>query len=123
MELALGALVVAAALGFVIYPLLRPRLASTPGGPDADRQQTLAERRQAIYREIVDLEFDHRVGKLDEADYRELSDACLARAASLLAEADAEQTLLDERAEREIAAMREALHAAAARHDADKASR
>ena len=74
----------------------------------ADEDSTEA-RRRAIYNEILDLELEHRIGKLSQADYQELRDDCLARAAALLAEEDAQHSAAAERVEREIAAMREAL--------------
>jgi hypothetical protein len=112
-ELLLGALVVAGALGFVAYPLLRPATGRAPAASHGPEATDLAARRRAMYEEILELELDYRVGKIDEADYRQLTEACLARAAALLAEADSRQAALEERAEREIAAMREALRSVA----------
>lgn len=109
MELALGAVLVLVAVAFVITPLVRRRPGPTAAAPMDDDAGELTARRRAVYREILDLELDHRVGKLDQGDYRELSEACLARAASLLAEEDARASALDARAEREIAAMRDAV--------------
>ena len=114
MEILLGAVVVILALGFVMLPLLRRRVpgrlgvADAPSPADDPRVAGPADRRE-IYRQILDLDLDHRVGKLDDADYRELSEACLARAAALLAEEERDTAAADERVEREIAAMREAL--------------
>ncbi|HYU17460.1 MAG TPA: hypothetical protein VEQ11_02075 [Chloroflexota bacterium] len=109
MELLGGSIVVIAALGFVCYPLIRWR---EPGaGGQVDAEDGLAARRRAIYQEMIDLDLDHRVGKLDDADYQQLYQTCLARAAALLAQADAQATQAEERVEREVAAMREALRA------------
>lgn len=111
MELVFAALVVLAALGFVIRPLLGSRGAawsSVDAAYDGD-PTSLADRRLAVYREVLDLDFEHQLGKLDDSDYRMLSAACLARAASLLGEDDARDAAVDERVEREIAAMREEL--------------
>ena len=114
MEYALGALAVLAVLAFVAYPLFRR---VEPGTSTAEAPETFAERRAAVYRELLELEFDHRVGKLSDADFRELADACLARASQLVAAEERTTEALDARIEREVAAMRAALHARAARDE------
>ncbi len=111
-ELVLGAIVVVLALAFVVYPLLRPkqRAALEPvRGSESDNPWAA---RQTIYREMLELEFDHRVGKLDEADFQQLSEDCLARAAALMAESDARRAGADDTVEQEVAALRADLHAA-----------
>ena len=111
MEYLLGGLVVLIALAFVGWPLLRPPR-SVPTGEAPVLSS--AEQRAAIYRELLELELDQRLGKLDEADYRALADALLARAAALLSAEDATIESLDEQIEREIAEHRRALHPASA---------
>ncbi|HZO28694.1 MAG TPA: c-type cytochrome biogenesis protein CcmI [Chloroflexota bacterium] len=107
MEYLLGALVVLAVLAFVVVPLVR-------------RQQTESlppialdcpDERAAIYRELLELELDQKVGKISEADFQELSDGLLARAAALISQED---SLLnsDDAIEREIAAARASLREA-----------
>ena len=108
MEYLLGAVAVLAALAFVAYPLFR-RSEAAP--LPAETPETFAERRAGVYRELLELEFDHRVGKLSEADYRQLADACLARATALVAAEEQTTEAIDARIEREVAAMRAALHA------------
>ena len=110
MEYVLGMLVVLAALAFVAYPLFRR---SAPVAPSAEAPETFAERRAAVYRELLELEFDHRIGKLSDADFRQLTDACLARASSLVATEEQTTEALDARVEREVAAMRAAMQARA----------
>ena len=110
MEYLLGTLAVLAALAFVAYPLFRR---SDYAPPSAEAPETFAERRAAIYRELLELEFDHRVGKLTDADFRELADACLARATGLVAAEERSTEAVDARIEREVAAMRAALRARA----------
>jgi hypothetical protein len=107
MEYALGAVIVLLALGAVIYPLVRPR----PGykvlaGIDIEGEQALEMQRASIYCEIADLQFDHRVGKLAEADFLELRQGLLERAAELLAEDDRRRTALGHLVEREVARVR-----------------
>ena len=110
MELVLAAIVVGAALAFVAWPLVRPTPTSQQADPAAADEAAFASRRQAIYDEILELELDRQVGKLSDADFRELSEAALERAASVLAEADASQAATDEHLEREIASVRESLN-------------
>ena len=113
-ELWLGALLVVLALAFVAYPLLRPRAAPDAHVAEVDEAAGSTVDRYNVYREMLDLDFEHRLGKLNDDDYRELSEACLARAAELLAQEDARESEAAERAEREIAAMREALRSSRA---------
>jgi hypothetical protein len=107
MEYALAALVVLAVLAFVVLPLVR----GVEAAPVAPAASTAAQERAAIYQELVELELDQRVGKVAEADYREQADVLLARAAALISEEDAQASAADEQIEREIAAMRAAMHA------------
>jgi hypothetical protein len=105
MEYALGALVVLAVLAFVVLPIVRRRqpdvLAAQVSGP--------VETRAAIYQELLELELDQKVGKIAEADYRELSEALLMRAASLISDEDGHQEPVDDEVEREIAQARATL--------------
>lgn len=101
----LGAACAVAAAVFVLSPLARP----APVRPGQARPDDLAAQRAAIYRQILDLEFDLRTGKLSEPDFREQSEALLARAAELLAQAEGTDEELDRRLEQEIAAARAAL--------------
>lgn len=111
MEYILGAVVVLIALAFVGWPLIRPpRAVVTASEPVLSP----AEQRAAIYHELVELELDQKLGKLDEADHRALADALLARAAALLTDEDASIERIDGQIEREIAAQRQAPRAAPA---------
>ena len=111
MELALAALLVTGTLAFVVYPLIRPPAASQAEVVEqATPPHDLTSRRHAIYRDIVDLQFDRRMGKLTQADYQQLSEESLRRAADLLAQGDAADEDLDAQVEREIEATRAALH-------------
>jgi hypothetical protein len=102
MQYALGALVVLAVLAFVVLPIVRrgkPRSEAAPvAGP--------AETRATIYRELLELELDQKVGKIAEADYRELSEALLMRAASLISDEDGLPAPEDDEVERAIAQAR-----------------
>jgi hypothetical protein len=111
MEYMLGAVVVLIALAFVGWPLLRP---PRTGALDVEPVLSPAEQRAAIYRELVELELDQKLGKLDEADHRALADALIARAAALLADEDATIESIDDQLEQEIAAQRRAMRAPSA---------
>jgi cytochrome c-type biogenesis protein CcmI len=104
-EYLLGVLVVVAVVAFVVLPLLRGRRADgeTQVSPDP------ASERAAIYRELMELELDQKVGKIADADYREINDALLARAAALISQEDADTAAADAQVEREIAEARKAL--------------
>lgn len=106
MEYALAALVVLGVLAFVVLPLVRGVQAPAPSAGAS----TAAEARAEIYRELVELELDQRVGKVTEADYRDQADALLARAAALISREDAATAAVEEQVEREIAAARVSLH-------------
>jgi hypothetical protein len=108
MELLLGATVVAVAIGFVVWPLFRTEQSADERAPEAGGLSGITSRRE-IYREVLDLELDHRVGKLSDEDYRALSEASLARATALVAEEERQIEAADIRVEQEIAAMRQAL--------------
>ena len=74
--LALGALLAVAAVVFVARPFLRePSPADdrldAPGELDR-RQLELAEERDRALGALKELEFDHRTGKVSDADYRAL---------------------------------------------------
>ncbi|MBI4492128.1 MAG: hypothetical protein HY690_04985 [Chloroflexi bacterium] len=101
----LGLLLAALAIAFVLYPLARPGRPQ----PGEEPRDELALRRAAIYREVLDLEFDRKLGKLSEADYRTSSAALLQRAAALLEQAAVAEQELDARLEQEIAAARVAV--------------
>lgn len=101
----LGACVVVAVLAFVVLPLVRRQ---RPGSPVLEAVNS-AHERAAIYRELLELELDQKVGKIAEADFRELNDTLLARAAALIAREDSLSAAADAEIEREIAEARAAL--------------
>jgi hypothetical protein len=86
----LAPLLVILALALVVWlvgaPLRR--------GPQAAKSEAKLERvgpeaaRDAKYREIRELEMDHRTGKLSDADFRELDRQLRAEAVAILRELD-----------------------------------
>jgi len=59
----------AAALAYVVWPLLRPGPAAVM--VEDDRLTELLGRKDAVMQGIKDLEFDYRVGKLSEEDFQQ----------------------------------------------------
>jgi hypothetical protein len=106
--LLLGLLLALLALAFVLYPILRPRAAAVE--PIAQPAE-LEERRRTLYRQILDIEFDQQVGKVDETDARELTERLLHQAASLAAQQSTAEAEADAELEREILAVRRSLAA------------
>lgn len=102
-----GIALVAAAAAFVLLPFARGahlENAVVTTGQTADRH--------ALYRQVLELEFDRDMGKLAEEDYRRLSAELLAEAGEALREERGALGVVDEEIEREIAAARAAFAAA-----------
>jgi hypothetical protein len=80
-ELACILVVTAATLFYVFY---------LPGklylGPEKTRASYLRERKDAVYENLRDLNFEYKAGKVPEADYRSLKSSLEDEAATLLAE-------------------------------------
>ena len=73
LELALGLLLAAGAVFFVLRPILRPETVDVAAGADAedagaDPDDDLSPRAVAL-RALKEIEFDRATGKLDDADY------------------------------------------------------
>jgi hypothetical protein len=107
LPIALGVLLVAATASFALWPLLARRGAA----PSGALVKAPGEERFLLYRQVLDLEFDHQTGKLSKEDYELLSAQLLGRAARLLEEARGETKDLEDEMEREISAARRALAA------------
>jgi hypothetical protein len=102
----LGIILVAAAAGFALLPFVRGAraegLTSEPAPPD----------RFVLYRQVLELEFDHQLGKLSAEDLAQQSNELLAEAGLALREERGTMVELDAEIEREIAAARAAFAAA-----------
>jgi outer membrane protein TolC len=62
-------------------------------GPEKTRLAYLEERKQAVYENLRDLNFEYKAGKLPDSDYQSLKSSLEEEAAALLAEiANLEQT-------------------------------
>jgi hypothetical protein len=78
------ALLVALTFLFVFY--VQPD--ASDNAPHRGRLDQLIERRDAIYENMRDLNFEHRAGKFSEADYIETKRSLELEAARVLAEMD-----------------------------------
>jgi hypothetical protein len=87
-------------LAVIALPLVRPpaREASSIGAVSAE----LLARRDRIYGELRELEFDLRVGKVTDPDYSESRDRLESEAARVLRAIDVEVLALDAAIEREV---------------------
>ena len=88
LALALGAVLAVLAVVFIAAPFLRepaPRSdrLDEPGEPERRRLQLTEERDRALGA-LKELEFDHRTGKVSDADYRDLVGPLRRRAAGTL---------------------------------------
>lgn len=102
----LGILLVAAAAAFALVPFARgargDTFTSEPGLPD----------RFGLYRQVLELEFDHQLGKLSADDLAQQSSELLAEAGQALRTERGSFGELDAEIEHEIAAARAAFAAA-----------
>jgi hypothetical protein len=87
-EVAICLLVTATAFFYVFY---------LPGtlylGPEKTRASYLRERKDAVYENLRDLNFEYKAGKVPDADYQSLKVALQDEAAALLAEIARLETL------------------------------
>jgi hypothetical protein len=111
LPIVLGVLLVSAMAAFALWPLLARRGVAAAG----TLEKAPGDERFLLYRQVLDLEFDHQMGKLSKEDYDVLSTQLLARAAGLLREAHEETKELEDVLEREIAAARRALSSSRSR--------
>jgi len=102
----LGIILVAAAAAFALVPFARgvraESLSTEPGVPD----------RFVLYRQVLELEFDHQLGKLSAQDLAQQSSELMAEAGQALRDELGSIGELDAEIEREIAAARAAFAAA-----------
>lgn len=83
MHYALGFLLSAFVVAIVAAPLFRERRMWAALAPST-RRAILLEQRDTTLRELKDLDFDRRMGKIDDADYAELHASAAARATAVL---------------------------------------
>lgn len=103
----IGILLVASAAIFALLPFLREGHAA-----DAVASESASADRFGLYRQVLELEFDHQLGKLSSADFEQLSSQLLAQAGETLRLERGSLNEIDAEIEREIAAARAAFVAA-----------
>lgn len=86
----IGLLIVAAVAWYVAAPL-RAGWRDSHGDLDSDPRADLQMRRETLYREIADLDFDRRLGKVTEDDYRLERENYVSEAAAVLEELEQTQ--------------------------------
>ncbi len=84
----LGFVIVAVVALFIAWPLLERRTAALAGARLSDEVADLLSRRDTLYRELADLDFDHRLGKVDDEDYAQQREDYLDAAALVLLRLD-----------------------------------
>jgi hypothetical protein len=86
LPLALAAAVTVGALLYVARPLFARAEMTAPASADGDaaRRLELVEERDRALAALKELEFDHRTGKVSDADYRESIGPLRARAVEIL---------------------------------------
>ncbi|GAC1315764.1 MAG: hypothetical protein NVSMB2_07900 [Chloroflexota bacterium] len=105
----LGIALVAAAAAFALVPFARPNRAPDDAGAIG---VATTHARVAVYRQLIELEFDRDLGKLSDEDYRTISAELLNEAAAALRNERGALVAVDAEIEREIAAARAAFAAA-----------
>lgn len=73
-------------LGSFIYVFAPMRQLAVPHGERKSRLEHLRERKDAVYENLRDLNFEFKAGKLPEPDYLPMRDAMEREAAAVLAE-------------------------------------
>lgn len=104
---AVAVLVILAAAAWVAAPLVR-RHAPAQILPPHERLSDLIEAKEAVYRSILDLEFDRKMNKVSEEDYAVMRAQHESEALQILAETD-DAAWATDALEAEIAAARRRL--------------
>jgi membrane protein implicated in regulation of membrane protease activity len=84
----IGLAIVAAVALYVAWPLLERPLGPLGARSLADEIADLTSRRDTVYRQLADLEFDHSLGKVDDEDYAQQREDLLDEAALVLMRLD-----------------------------------
>ena len=97
-------------LGLLLY-LGHPLLMSGRAGAAGGQTRQLFERKEQLLGEIVELEFDHKLGKVSEEDFQRLFAELEAETLAVIGELDrlngAGSHQLERRIEEEVAALRQ----------------
>lgn len=104
MPLVLAAVLGLCAAAVVLYPLLGPRLQAAQGGASDYLDATARER--AAKDALRELDFDYRLGNLEDTDYQALRQRYEERALAALQTRYSQEHELDAQIDRELAALR-----------------
>jgi hypothetical protein len=104
--LTVATLLVIGGLCFIALPLARPPASETPSLGTVSPE--LLARRDRIYGELRELEFDFHVGKVTDPEYSLSRDRLESEAARVLRAIDVEIASLEQAIEREVNHLREA---------------
>ena len=91
------------AIAFIVFPMVRPNRRS----PGIRAAEGLLARRERIYGELRELEFDRDVGKLSAEDYEEARARLETEGARVLRALDARASTVEAEIEREVRALRD----------------
>lgn len=81
--------ILALTLLFIAYPLFNRRAADIAGGDVSESELTdLLYKKESVYIALKDLDFDHKMGKIDDADYQEMKTRFETDAVALLGRID-----------------------------------
>jgi hypothetical protein len=110
--IAIYVLIAAAALWFVFRPLFVDRGTLEAASRREGRRRELIEERERILETIRELDFDHRMGKVEEADYTEARGRYEAQAIEVMKAIDRtngrpDQADVEKQVEAEIAGLRQ----------------
>ena len=99
----IGILAAVLVLSFVLEPVVRRRQLEEIEAERWDLGRAdLEAQRDLIYRDLRDLEFDHRVGKLGDADYQQMRRRLQRQAAAVLMQLDETESGYEQVAEARI---------------------
>lgn len=81
--------ILALTLLFIAYPLLNRQASQVVGGDVEESELTdLLYKKESAYIALKDLDFDHKMGKIDDTDYLEMKSRFEAEAVALLGRID-----------------------------------
>ena len=85
----IAALVCVATAFYITTPLRRRKSSPVVAGDASEDHHVLLERRDALLRDLKDLEFDRNTGKISDADYNEMRATTAAAASAVLQKLEA----------------------------------
>lgn len=89
MTIFLVLILAAAALAIAVFPLVKPSLEVGPASYSGeDEVQALRRKKEIVYGNIKDLDFEYKMGKLGELDYQRLRNELKLDAALLMEQMD-----------------------------------